>query len=55
MIQTVPDREKRGTRKKEGQRRRRDKEEGGIGRRKGRGGGKDKESDRMKKLLKNEK
>ena len=49
MIETVLDEEERGTRRKEGRGGRRDEEEGGTR------GTRDEESEKMKKLLKNEK
>ena len=60
MIWTVLDEEKRGIRRTEGRGGRRDEEEGGTrGRRNkeegGTGGTRDEESEKMKKLLKNEK
>ena len=58
MIQTVLDKEERGTRRKEGRGGRRDEEEGGTRRKDGRGGWSDaedrgrsdEESEKMKKL-----
>ena len=65
MIWTVLDEEKRGIRRKEGRGGRRDEEEGGTRRKEERGGrrnkeeggtrGRDKESEKIKKLVKNEK
>ena len=49
------DKKEGGMRRKEVQEGRRDVEEGGMGRKEGHGGRSDKESERTKKLLKNEK
>ena len=50
MIWTVLDEEKRGIRRKEGRRGRRDEEERGTRRKEGRGGRSDEESEIMKKF-----
>ena len=55
MIEKVLDEEERGTRRKEGQGGRRDVEEGGARRKERPGGRSDEESEKMKKLYKNEK
>ena len=55
MILTVLDEEERGTRRKEGQGGRRGEEEGATRRKEGRGGGSDEESEKIKKVVKNEK
>ena len=49
------DEEKRGMRRKEGRGGKRNEEEGGLRRKEGRGGRRDEKSEKMKKLLKNEK
>ena len=50
MIQTVLEKEERGTRRKEGQEGKRDEEEGATRRKERRGGRSDEESEKMKKL-----